>query len=457
MSLEHYRTEILKRFTPKNVIGNSVGDFKGNWDGLAGEVDAWWKCYKAWEAQDTVAAAFREQRLTVKGTTVMDQDIEAREMSKDPNERYKTGAKWGETQKFPGYKIVKTNASIMARLNPKIFMPSEEGESQKTEKGYHDLSALLLNPNADISVQQYKGRKEIEPDQVYVFMPLSHALDQAVFQNINMLAKAHREKGVLQKEFYNKVRNIRSKMTRIKLIAEHDMSTSFVMVGRTESGRPRFKYTLIGKTDISQRDVDAGVLPQSALNAYLDHVRLEDAMAKALPEAEDAGRRKKLVERLEAVLKSPPMAQPPLPLLFAKPPMPPEDFRVQFEQVFNHRGFAGKFADLKPKPTSEELASFKEHILAKVAGKTRQVFTTPGIYEARQRAAINFQSLVLGEMMRYAEVTIAYRRHKGKGLHFFPKFARFDKQRSLWIVGTVNDQNVWTANEAEETFPDRPV
>jgi hypothetical protein len=42
--------------------------------------------------------------------------------------------------------------------------------------GYHDLSALLLNPKVPISKQQYKG---FEPGQVYVFMPLSFAVDQA--------------------------------------------------------------------------------------------------------------------------------------------------------------------------------------------------------------------------------------------------------------------------------------
>jgi hypothetical protein len=72
---------------------------------------------------------------------------------------------------------------------------------------------------------------------------------------------------------------------------------------------------------------------------------------------------------------------------------------------------------------------------------------------ARQRAALNFQTLVLGQIMRYAEVTIAYRQHAGA----FPKFAKFNKDRNLWIVGTVNDQNVWTDKQPEETFPDKPT
>jgi hypothetical protein len=60
---------------------------------------------------------------------------------------------------------------------------------------------------------------------------------------------------------------------------------------------------------------------------------------------------------------------------------------------------------------------------------------------------------VLGEMMRYAELTIAYRHHEGA----FPKFAKFNKDSNEWIVGTVNSQNVWTAKDPAEKFADKPV
>src|SRR5262249_26007261 len=149
---------------------------------------------------------------------------------RDPRERYAPDAKWSDSATY-GTPIVKTNASIMGRMNPQVFIPYDKErplDSRKTELGYHDLSALLLNPAREISSQQYKGRAEIGPDQVYVFMPLSYPLDQAVFQNINTLAKLSR---TTEGGFYTRVRTIRSEMTRIKLAAEHDMAVAFVNVG----------------------------------------------------------------------------------------------------------------------------------------------------------------------------------------------------------------------------------
>jgi hypothetical protein len=73
-------------------------------------------------------------------------------------------------------------------------------------------------------------------------MPLSFPLDQAVFQNINMLAKVNLEQ---QGDFYDMVIGIRSKLTRIKLAAEHDMAVAFVRVGY-KGNKPKFRYTLLG-------------------------------------------------------------------------------------------------------------------------------------------------------------------------------------------------------------------
>ena len=426
---------ILAQFGRADVIRHSLGEFDGDWNKLNDLVDQWWGAYKLWEAQDTLADAFKEQRLTVKGTTTMNQNIEAREMPEDPNQRYKKDAKWGNTSPFPGSLIVKTNASIMARLNPDVFVPPKGLASNKTEKGYHDLSGLLLNPKADISTQQYKGRNGIEPNQVYVFMPLAYALDQAVFHNINTMAKAQQGNGMTQQDFYNKVRGIRSKMTRIKLLAEHDMATSFVMVGRTKSGQPKFKYTLIEKTDVSRRDVESKTVPADTLHAGVTQLLLDAALKDAFPDDKPAH------SSAASVLKE------VLFPLFSLPKLPPEEFMSRYEEQFSKREHKNKLAKVK------DLDRCKRLILEKAAPKTRQIKTTPGIFQARQLAAVNYQALVLGEMMRYAEVTIAYRQHAGA----FPKFATFDNQHSRWVVGTVDGDNAWTAKQPQETFADRPV
>ena len=68
-------------------------------------------------------------------------------------------------------------------------------------------------------------------------------------------------------------------MTRIKLLAEHDMATQFLMVGKSQStGLPKFKYVLIGKTDISVRDEDAGVVDADTFKSMLTEIKLEDAL-----------------------------------------------------------------------------------------------------------------------------------------------------------------------------------
>jgi hypothetical protein len=365
-SCDQFGQAILNQLGGQQRIRLSLGNFDGNWDNLRVLVDQWWDAYKKWEAQDTVVAAYQEQRLTIKGTSTMALPISAFTRAHDEGVRYAPNA-WGEQSKFRNpnynpdnpqrgvegggeyYPIVKTNASILARMNPEVFMPRGGGESRKTELGYHDLSALLVNPNKKMSLQQYKTP---EDGQVYVFMPLPYASDQAVYQNIHMLAKAYRQ---WQGDFYNKVKEIGSKLTRIKLAAEHDMATAFVMIGHTRLGRPKFKYTLVSKTDISTRDVQAGVVPQGAV---------------------------------------------------------------------------------------------------KEGKKTEQTYlTTPGILEARRNAALNFQTLVLGEIWRYAEVVIAYRQHAGP----FPKFVSWNKDLGLWIVGTIDaESSDFRSNYPMETIADRP-
>jgi len=353
MSLKLAREKILARFTPKDVIGYSVGTFKNDdWAGLENDVKAWWALYKDFERDDTLARAYADQRLTVKGTSTLDSPMEAQ----DPNN-------WGNTKKFEKprvqeksvaqayasvtpvehYRIKKTNESIRKRLDPKVFVPKPGAASRKTEMGLHDLSAGLMNPEKPLSEQQYKTP---DPGQVYVFMPLSDAGDQAVFQNINTLAKAYREQ---RAGFYALVRDIRSKMTRVKLAAEHDMATSFVHVGDTPTGRPKFQFRLLGTTDISVKD---------------------------------------------------------------------KERRVEGTDV--------DFGD--------------EKVLHKMP-------TTPGILEARRHAALNYQKLILGQMLSYGEVVVAYRQHAGK----FPKFATFDTLTKTW------NTEVNFRDKVAETWTDRPL
>lgn len=430
---------VLAHFKFEDTIRYSIGTFDGNWDALTALVDEWWRVYKVWEAQDTLASAYREKRLTVKGTSTMDLPIQAHTVDRDPQKRYAEDAKWEKATTFT-QRIVKTNASIAARMNPDFFAPSDgQGgflPSRKTELGYHDLSALILNPQENISSQQYKGRGDISPDQVYVFMPLSNAIDQAVYQNINTLAKANRhERG----GFYNTVRMIRSRMTRIKLAAEHDMAVAFINVGPTDN--PKFKYSLISQTDISVRDEGHVMgVPAGTFKCKLTSARFEDALKGSAVTGKD---RQDLSERLRRAD------------LFDKEYLPAE-FHRKVTAAVTPTPPKSKWS--KETPVPELVKTGAELILAHINPKTKQTYkTTPGIFAARQNAALNFQSLILGEIMRYGEVTVAYRNHAGVGEHSFPKFATFDKQNNLWSVGTIDSTNNWHRKLPEETFLDRPT
>ena len=360
VSLERYRNKILAQFGLRDVITYSLGQFNGDLAALQRDVAEWWRLYKAWEQDDTIARAYAEQRLTVKGTAMTwTQDLQADDTGAKkvyPMPKKDTTGLTGvklmrvqaENRETKHYPIEKGLLGIVKRLNPEAFMPASGGASQKTELGLHDLSAGLMNREKPISAQQYKTP---DKDTYYVFMPLSHPGDQAVFQNINMLAKAFRD---AQPELYGLVRDIRSKMTRIKLAAEHDMATCFARVGTTSAGRPRFKFTLGAATDVSIRDRQRGVLPP-------DFVFDEGRNVKNVP-------------------------------------------------------------------------------------------TPAGILEARRSAALNFHSLILGEIHSYGEVTVAYRQHAGG----FPKFAQFDSASQSWKVGRPV-RGSWVLNAPSETIADRPA
>lgn len=226
----------------------SVGEFSGNIRELEDLVDKWWLAYKEWEQQDTLAAAYSESRLTCKGTSDMAEPLNVRNVELGPKGAIKDLYRkdtWGNTSKYQNSLIVKTNASIVGRMKPESFL-----DGNKSQLGYHDLSALVLNPAKPISLQQYKT---VSAGQVYGFMPIAPSIDQCVFQNINSVAKLNRER---YPEFYGKVVNIRNRMTRIKLASGNDMKTVFIRVGTTKHGHDKFKYVLGMKTDVSKTDVE---------------------------------------------------------------------------------------------------------------------------------------------------------------------------------------------------------
>jgi hypothetical protein len=377
MSLEYYRNRILALFTIENVIKNTIQEPPTKvWEQLYEDVPRWWEHYKLWETQDTVSAAYKAQRLTAKAVaknTSMNEDLGAKEVA---------FGNWSEKKKYPmperigeleNYQLRRSPIGVVDRFKPEMFVPEGKGPSLKTLWGLHDLAASLMNPEFKISEQQYRFANNI-----FVFMPLSEAGDQAVFQYINILAKAYRQK---RGTFYELVRDYRSKMTRIKFAAEHDTGTQIVCVGRGAGDKPKFRLQPAEKTHASVFDK----LPKAETDTARDVMKEVGA--------------ERLAKRLGG------------------------------------QTFAGTFKDV-------DIPEGKKNV--------QDVDVTPGILEARRYAALHFQSLVLGQVLKYGEVTVAYRQHGG-----FPKYVQWDG-KNKWQVGVVNG-NTWEAKTPEEYIDDRPL
>lgn len=290
MMQTHNRNAILHLLKERTNQAMTDWEKHVNFVELTKFVIAWWEDYKTFEREDTVPVAYREQRLTVKGTELeWEKDIGFKEKPSDVNVKiYRSES--GKT-----YPMLKGLKGIVDRCNPTNFTPYDGGRSRKTNLGLHDMSTGLMSPaknsahsQARIGQQQYKTLEkggDNDERMYYIFMPLGYPEDQEVFQLLNNLAK--RVKGT-RKAFYELVRFYRARMTRIKLAAEHDMSTNFSLA--TPVGHklidgelvPKFRFTLLKQTDVTAQDAK-----------YLDTEGLEQLekglQSKRIPQVKTSG------------------------------------------------------------------------------------------------------------------------------------------------------------------------
>jgi hypothetical protein len=241
-----------------------------DWPAARGLISRWFGAYQDFERKETFERAFFEDRMSIRwcnrGLDYTFPSIQATAKgSKDDSKVWSNAS----GQPFVSNVGVK---GVLARLDPKVFVPTLGGTSRKTELGLHDLSASLLKHDKKITAQlhnsgsfagktdeqirqlivstegmsamqieELKAKKEkmIAETLFYVFMPIAKPADQKLFQLLNDLAKDLRK---LHVDFYNEVRDIRSKMTRVKLFDEHDMGTGFLAYAPESRVNPRFKY-----------------------------------------------------------------------------------------------------------------------------------------------------------------------------------------------------------------------
>lgn len=242
---------------------------ENDWPSARGLITRWFAAYQDFERRETFERAFFDNRMSIRwcnrGLDFTFSSIQATPKGSKDDSRVWTNA---SGQNFVSNVGVK---GVLARLDATIFVPTLGGTSRKTELGLHDLSASILKKSKKITAQLHNsgsfagkadekirelivstvGMSETQVAELkknkdkiiaetlfYVFMPLAKPADQKVFQLLNDLAKVSRK----QQDFYNEVRDIRSKMTRVKLFEEHDMGTGFLAYAPDSRVNPRFKY-----------------------------------------------------------------------------------------------------------------------------------------------------------------------------------------------------------------------
>ncbi len=220
--LEQRRNELIRLFS-KPTIGQDLVTY---WPAISKAIVRWFMAYKSWEKTDEFSVAFREGRMTMRHPK-------------------KNNIKHSNTDIF-GYNRstgAKVNSKFFHKVglvgvremqNPAYFDTWGGPVSRKAELGLYELSASLLDPKRLITKQTFAWLKD---GDLFVFMPLSDQRDQTIYRILNNWRKRLGAKHVLS----NVVRNVRARMTRIKLGADHDMGTGYTMLG-DDSNPHKLKY-----------------------------------------------------------------------------------------------------------------------------------------------------------------------------------------------------------------------
>lgn len=193
------------------------------WSELIPLIKKWFMDLKDWERTDTFTKAFRDDRMTIRHIDIV-------------------GGRGGSWNMPTGASITlaRDAASIHERMDSKKFFDSDKSNlaSQKNLLGLHDLSAHLLTHTRFIS-QQLKMY-----EKAYMFfMPLPMMADLQLFSVLNQKAKKEVEGTATMRE-------IRSKLTRVKLAQASDMGATFKDInpaGQIPKFRYGFEGTIIGE------------------------------------------------------------------------------------------------------------------------------------------------------------------------------------------------------------------
>jgi hypothetical protein len=178
--------------------------------------DEWLRELKEWESNDDFETAFTDDRITIRAMTddrkgVGEFPVPAKGEERNPDDR-KIKLAYGAT-------------GIKARMSPQNFSRTGRATSLKNELGLHDLSASLLTHHRPWHEQLKHYEKA-----TYVMMPMPLQEDMKVFYRLSDLSKGPN----VVPTFRQYVREIGSKMTRLKFAAAEDMHTTYVDISNRE-------------------------------------------------------------------------------------------------------------------------------------------------------------------------------------------------------------------------------
>lgn len=239
MSLDHARTKLndALRTTDLEAHGAEIDE------SFVQIIDDWFVELKKEEANDTFATAFQAHRMTARVVKKQGGIIESISMN-----QYDLATSTPTPDKISTPDIYNTGmAGMKLRTNPgnfgaevddkggwkkidgkaKLVAPTKTG---KYTLGLHDLSAVLLSTGRGDILGQLawkEGAQETTKNAV-AFMPLPLEADLKVFALLSAKAKKNRDKHA---RIYEKVANVRRKMTRVKLTNEDDAGSGFVNIG----------------------------------------------------------------------------------------------------------------------------------------------------------------------------------------------------------------------------------
>lgn len=239
-------------------LGNATtfGEFvKKDWKAAEKLIWDWWHAFKDEERKDTFSQAFYQNRIAMR--TWSDTMTKAHILRLAGNRIWEgnptppkdkimiwegsghaeKGTKLMDDFDKKDFKFSVGLDSMAKRTDPSNFCPGPGTASRKYEEGLHDMSSTLVDCRRPISEQSHMK----DDGTIFSFVALSDPADQAVFYNLNRIAKSMRNEHL---DFYNTVREFRAKMTRVKLAAEHDMGTGFTAVRRENGESFKLKYGL---------------------------------------------------------------------------------------------------------------------------------------------------------------------------------------------------------------------